>query len=160
MDGVLADFDKKYEELFGVRPIDVKLRRKHFLNNWESLVKGENFIHLEKHKDADKLLTFVKTLNIPIEILSSSGGHHYHNEVAYQKLTWLNKNNIYFKANIVPSGCKKATYAHPWHILVDDTPSVINKYRAAGGVAILHYDIDVTINELSKLFLEWKSDAG
>ena len=74
MDGVLTDFEKKYEELFGVRPIEVKHRTKHFWENWQTFIQGENFVHLEKHKDADKLLSFVTSLRVPVEILSSSGG--------------------------------------------------------------------------------------
>jgi hypothetical protein len=68
----------------------------------------------------------------------------------------LCNNAISYKANVVPGGSKKAELAHPWHILVDDTERVVEKYRAAGGTAILHYDIDVTLKELSRLHLEWQ----
>ena len=34
--------------------------------------------------------------------------------------------------------------------------NVVEKYRAAGGTAILHHDVDVTIRELSRLYLEWQ----
>ena len=67
----------------------------------------------------------------------------------------LFRSGIPYKANIVPGGSKKAAFASPWNILVDDTDHVIEKYRSAGGTAILHYDIDVTIKELSRLHLEW-----
>lgn len=155
MDGVLTDFEKKYEELFGVRPVEVKHRTKHFWENWEEFVKGGNFVHLEKHKGADKLLNFVNSLGVPVEILSSSGGEKNHEYVTTQKIAWLCNNGIPFKANIVAGGAKKAMYAAPWNILVDDTEHVVEKYRAAGGTAILHHDVDVTIRELSRLYLEW-----
>ena len=156
MDGVLTDFEKKYEELFGVRPDEVKARTKHFWSNWQTFVQGGHFVHLEKHKDADALLKFVTSLGVPIEILSSSGGEANHEYVVTQKIAWLCNNGIHFKANIVPGGSKKAAYASPWNVLVDDTEHVVEKYRAAGGTAVLHHDIDVTINELSKLYLEWR----
>lgn len=156
MDGVLTDFEKKYEELFGVRPKEVTGRTKHFWENWDTFVKGGNFVHLEKHEGADKLLTFVNTLGVPVEILSSSGGQTHHEYVTTQKIAWLCNHGIPFKANIVPGGSKKALYAKPWNILVDDTDRVVEEYRAAGGTAILHYDVDVTIRELSRLHLEWQ----
>ncbi len=156
MDGVLTDFEKKYEELFGVRPDEVKSRTKHFWSNWQTFVEGGNFVHLEKHKDADKLLNFVTSLRVPVEILSSSGGDTNHEYVTTQKVAWLMNHGIPFKANIVPGGSKKAAFAQPWHILVDDTERVVENYRAAGGTAVLHYDIDVTIKELSRLHLEWQ----
>lgn len=156
MDGVLTDFEKRYEELFGVRPVEVKHRTKHFWDNWEAFIKGKNFKTLDKHKGADELLAFVKTLDVPVEILTSSGGKEFHEEVEAQKIVWLCDNGIPYKANVVPGGKKKAEFAGPWNILVDDTEHVVENYRAAGGTAILHYDADVTIRELSRLYLEWQ----
>lgn len=156
MDGVLTDFEKRYDELFGVRPEEIKARTKHFWSNWKTFIEGENFKTLEKHKDADTLLHFVHELRVPVEILSSSGGHEFHDTVTSQKIEWLCNNTIPYKANIVPGGSKKAELAHPWHILVDDTARVVEKYRAAGGTAILHYDINITLKELSRLHLEWR----
>ena len=156
MDGVLTDFEKRYEELFGARPIEINKQNKHFWSNWETFVKGGNFTTLEKHKGADELLSFVKSLNVPIEILSSSGGHQYHECVTTQKNAWLRNNGIDFKPNIVPGGKKKAQFADPWNILVDDTQHVVDNYKAAGGTAILHHDVNVTIRELSRLYLEWQ----
>lgn len=156
MDGVLTDFEKRYEELFGVRPDEVQSRTKHFWDNWQEFINGGNFKTLDKHKHADTLLNFVNSLGVPVEILSSSGGEKNHECVTIQKVAWLCNNGIPYKANIVPGGSKKASYAHPWHILVDDTPHVVEKYRAAGGTAVLHHDIDETIAQLSKLHLEWQ----
>ena len=156
MDGVLTDFEKRYEELFGVRPVEVKHRTQHFWSNWESFIDGGNFKTLEKHKDADTLLQFVHELRVPVEILTSSGGEKRYDEVAQHKIEWLCNHSIPYKANVVPGGSKKAAFAKPWHILIDDTEHVVEKYRAAGGTAILHYDINVTIRELSKLHLEWQ----
>lgn len=156
MDGVLTDFEKRYEELFGIRPAEVQSRTKHFWDNWQEFIRGGNFKTLEKHKGADALLSYVSSLGVPVEILSSSGGEQNHECVTTQKIAWLCNNGIPYKANIVPGGSKKASYAHPWHILVDDTERVVEKYRAAGGTAVLHHDVDETISQLSKLYLEWR----
>ena len=156
MDGVLTDFEKRYDELFGVRPSEAQARTSHFWRFFEEFITTGQFKTLEKHKDADKLLHFVHTLGVPVEILSSSGGPKHHDCVVAQKEAWLRNNGITYKANIVPGGSKKAELAHPWHILVDDTLHVIEKYRAAGGTAVHHYDINVTLNELARLHLEWQ----
>lgn len=156
MDGVLTDFEKRYDELFGVRPKEVSSRTAHFWRYFETFIEGGHFRTLDKHKDADKLLQFVEELRVPVEILTSSGGPKHHEKVTEDKITWLCNNAIPYKANVVAGGSKKAEFADPWHILVDDTQHVIDKYRAAGGTAILHYDIDETLKELSRIHLEWQ----
>ena len=156
MDGVLTNFEKRYDELFGIRPSEQMERTTHFWRYFETFIVNGNFRTLEKHKDADRLLQFVATLNVPIEILTSSGGNKHHEKVSEDKIAWLCDNGIPYKANIVPGGSKKALLAQPWHILVDDTPHVVDKYRAAGGTAVLHYDINVTLKELATLHLEWQ----
>jgi hypothetical protein len=42
----------------------------------------------------------------------------------------------------------KAEYAKSTTILVDDTPDVIDSFGAAGGIAILHKDVNDTIRQL------------
>lgn len=156
MDGVLTNFEKRYDELYGIRPSEQMERTTHFWRYFEQFIVGGNFRTLEKHPTADQLLEFVAKMNVPVEILTSSGGDKHHERVSEDKIAWLCDNGIPYKANIVPGGSKKALLAHPWHILVDDTQHVVDKYRAAGGTAVLHYDIDVTLNELAALHLEWQ----
>lgn len=156
MDGVLTDFNKEYERMFGARPEEGWRRNKHFWDNWTTFVESGGFSRLDKHPDADKLLQFVHELRVPVEILSSSGGNEHHEMVTNQKIAWLCNNGIPYKANIVPGGKKKAAYAKPWSVLVDDTPHVVEAYREAGGTAVLHFDINVTLKELSRLHLEWQ----
>lgn len=158
MDGVLTDFEKRYIELYGARPIDVNTNTTHFWRHFDEFITTGQFKTLEKHKDADKLLQFVHELRVPVEILTSSGGEQHHECVTAQKEAWLRNNSITYKANVVPGGSKKAAFAHPWHILVDDTQHVVEKYRANGGTAILHYDIEVTLNQLAKLHTLWLKD--
>jgi len=156
MDGVLTDFEKRYNELFGIKPEEVNARTTHFWRNFEPFIEGGNFRTLDKHPHADQLLAFGEAMGVPIEILTSSGGEKHHERVSADKIEWLCNNGISYKANIVAGGSKKAAFAHPWHILVDDTPHVVDKYRAAGGTAVLHYDIDETLKELARLHLEWQ----
>lgn len=156
MDGVLTDFEQRYEDLFGVRPDEVKSRTKHFWDNWEDFIKGKNFETLAWHKGAVELLAYVASLRVPVEILSSSGGEMFHDDVVAQKQKWLSDKGIPYKANIVPGGAKKAAFAAPWNVLIDDTERVVEAYRKAGGTAILHTDVNSTIKQLADLYLEWQ----
>ena len=89
MDGVLTDFEKRYDELYGIRPSESKDRTTHFWRHFETFILSGQFRTLEKHKDADKLMQFVHELRVPVEILSSSGGGKHHEFVTEQKETWF-----------------------------------------------------------------------
>ena len=156
MDGVLADFDKQYELLFGVRPVDTENRTKHFWSHWDDFVIGKNFAKLELMPGAEVLMKACDALKVPVEILTSTGNEKHYDTIAAQKTEWLKAHNITYKPNFVAGGLKKAEYADPWNILIDDTPKVVDAYVKAGGTAILHTDADKTIAELSKLYLEYQ----
>lgn len=154
MDGVLADFNKKYAEVFNIDPALVEKHSYASAKNFEQFILGYHFVNLEYMPNTKRLLEFVDGLDVDIEILSSSGGALHHEEVEIQKKIWLNSNLIHYPVNIVPGGSKKAAFAAPDHILIDDTERVVNKYREAGGIAILHRDDDIehTFYELTRIF--------
>jgi hypothetical protein len=152
MDGVLANFDKKYEELFKESP---KLSRdnKEWNGNWHKFIMGNNFEKLEWFPGAEQLLLFLrKRPEVEVEILSSSGGPKFHDEVARQKKVWLKLHHIAYTPNIVPGRKVKNEYAGKGIILIDDTPDVIDGFNAAGGIGILHKDVGKTL-ELLKVLL-------
>lgn len=151
MDGVLCSFNGRYEELFNESPKSSR-DRKNFSPNWSTFIQGGNFATLDWNPGGQELLEFVKTIkDVPIEILSSSGGLKYHAEVTMQKTTWLCERGIPYKANIVPGSKLKAEYADPSIVLVDDTDYVIDGFVNAGGIGILHKDVSETIQTLKKL---------
>lgn len=154
MDGVLANFNKKYAEVFEIDPTLVEKHSYASAKNFEQFILGNNFVNLEYMSNAKRLLKFVDGLCVDIEILSSSGGALHHSEVERQKKIWLNDRLLDYPVNIVPGGSKKAAFATPDSILIDDTERVINKFRAAGGIGILHRDddIDHTFYELTRIF--------
>lgn len=161
MDGVLSDFEARYVELFGERPTDVQRRNKEFYDYWETFVKGNNFATLPRYVGGVELLHALHTefKDVPVEILSSSGGQKYHEEVAAQKRQWLRTHGIEYNALVVPGGSKKAEYAKsPWDILIDDTYRNIKRFREAGGTGILHTNAFDTIQKLRKMHLEWIGD--
>lgn len=145
MDGVLSDFNKRYREIFKEKAASSRERGEKHDDNWNRFVDGNNFENLNWYSGGKELLKYILTLDIPIEILSSSGGRMHHEEVKRQKKVWLKRHHIDFTANIVPGRHLKANYAKSDIILIDDTQDVIDDFNMAGGIGILHKDTAKTI---------------
>lgn len=151
MDGVLCDFEKRFTELYGKDALGAR-DRKNFTTNWPNFIMDGNFEILEWFPGGKELLDFIQNeTDWEVEILSSSGGEKFHSEVAAQKVVWLCDNGIPYKANIVPGRKHKTAYATPETILIDDTEDIIVNFNAAGGLGILHKDINETLAKLRTL---------
>lgn len=153
MDGVLCDFEKRFTELYGKDALGAR-DRKNFTTNWPNFIMDGNFESLEWFPGGKELLDFIQNeTDWEVEILSSSGGEKFHSEVAAQKVVWLCDKGIPYKANIVPGRKYKTAYATPETILIDDTEDIIVNFNAAGGVGILHKDINETLAKLRTLLV-------
>jgi hypothetical protein len=155
MDGVICDFHKRYREMFsydaGGEGMENSRDRKEFSKNWKQFVGTNQFETLDWFPGGLELVEFVKTLDVRVEILSSSGGIHNHSEVRDQKISWLRKNGIFFPVNIVPGRRVKKYFALPSNILIDDMEDVIDRFNENHGIGILHKDVNVTISRLKEL---------
>ena len=153
MDGVLCDFEKRFTELYGKDALGAR-DRKNFTTNWPNFIMDGNFENLEWFPGGKELLHFIQyATDWEVEILSSSGGEKFHSEVAAQKVVWLCDKGIPYKANIVPGRKHKTAYATPETILIDDTEDIIVNFNAAGGLGILHKDINETLAKLRTLLV-------
>ena len=153
MDGVLCNFEKRFTELYGKDALGAR-DRKNFTTNWPNFIMDGNFESLEWFPGGKELLHFIQyATDWEVEILSSSGGEKFHSEVAAQKVVWLCNKGIPYKANIVPGRKHKTAYATPETILIDDTEDIIVNFNAAGGVGILHKDINETLAKLRTLLV-------
>jgi hypothetical protein len=151
MDGVLCNFEKRFTDLYGKDALGSR-DRKNFTTNWPNFIMDGNFESLEWFPGGKELLDFIQNeTDWEVEILSSSGGEKFHSEVAAQKVMWLCDKGIPYKANIVPGRKHKTAYATPETILIDDTEDIIVNFNAAGGVGILHKDINETLAKLRTL---------
>ena len=147
MDGVICNFERRYFELYKELPGSMR-DRKEFNKNWDHFVQTKQFESLDLWPGSFDLLYHVRQYmqkGVEVEILSSSGGEKYHNEVTEQKLKWLHNTGIDFKANIVSGRRNKAKYATPDSILIDDTHDVIQSFNNAGGIGIHHKEIGNTL---------------
>jgi hypothetical protein len=144
LDGVIANFTKRYKEVYGVDP-DSKRGRKDFNDNFGNFIKTKQFETLELLPDASLLIEYLKNQELPVEILSSTGRPENHEEVSRQKTVWLCEHGIPFKGNFVPGKELKKNFASPTSLIIDDTLSVIDDWKEAGGPAIHHKNARDTI---------------
>jgi hypothetical protein len=151
MDGVIADFVKRYKEHAGMEPREAEKNKKfdHFFNEF---IAKENFATLDMMPGAIDLINFLRSLPVPTEILSSTANEARYDAISKQKLQWLDSKGIDFKPNFVPGKRHKDKFATPNSIIIDDTLSVIEQWNAAGGIGIHHTDPVLTMAIL-KLYL-------
>jgi hypothetical protein len=152
MDGVLADFHKEYDKLDPKRE-----DRKRFRS---AVIEDRIFEKLDFMPDTQELLNHVSKLHgVRVEILTSMGTHDpfQGDSAKQQKLSWLNKKNIPYKANFTRNKEEKAQYANPRSILIDDSAGCIGPFVAAGGHGILHTSASSTIRILDSTLLQLRS---
>ena len=150
MDGVLADFNKEYTKYDPLKEDRKKFR--------SAVMEHKIFEKLDFMPDAQELLNHVSKLQgVNIEILTSMGTHEPNQafEGKSQKLNWLAKWNIPYKANFVHDKISKAKFAGSTSILIDDSIGCIAPYIEAGGHGILHVNatdsirmLDATLSKL------------
>jgi hypothetical protein len=147
MDGVLCNFEKRYTERYG--ELTDKSRRTTFRSNFDDFIKTKQFETLDPMPDFDHLVTFLNSLDIPKEILSSTAYDEVYDDISAQKRVWLKEHSIKWPANFVPGKRHKYKFATPNSIIIDDTYSVIEDWEKAGGIAIWHKSAAYTIIELA-----------
>lgn len=147
MDGVLCDFEKRYNDRYG--NIADHDRKQKFRSNFDDFIRTKQFETLDMMPDAVQLIFFLKTLvNIPKAILSSTAYEETFDEISKQKIKWLDDHLIEWEPNFVPGKRHKYKYATQDSVIIDDTLSVIEDWRKAGGIAIWHKDAMSTISQL------------
>ena len=148
MDGVIANFEKRYIELFREHP-GTSRDRKEFSKNWTTFIEGKNFESLEFWPGGPELINYLINHFDDVEILTSSGGRKYHDEVTNQKKKWIKERSSHlpptWKVNVVSGRSLKAEFATPDSILIDDTLDVIDAFNKAGGIGIHHKDVGNTM---------------
>lgn len=146
MDGVLCDFEKRYVERYG--SLTDRERKHLFRDNFDDFIATNQFATLDPMPDAFELVQFLNDLDIPKEILSSTAFEETYFDIAAQKLDWLKDHGISWKGTFVPGKKHKHVFATPDSVIIDDTSSVIEDWRNAGGIAIWHEYALSTISQL------------
>ena len=144
MDGVIADFVKRYKEMFHMEPREAEKHKKfdHYFN--EFIATGQ-FAKLDLMPGAMDGINFLRKASAPTQILSSTANEKRYDTISKQKMVWLQKHGITFNPLFVPGKRHKYKYATPTSIIIDDTQSVIDDWKKAGGIGILHKDWPTTL---------------
>lgn len=165
MDGVVADFEGFFIDMFGEERFKSMTPAELFGLHINGMIAGEEEQVFSKFKPlarAKELYEFLKPYN---PIFLSSTGYSNSTRIEAQKLCWLweqfgEKDESVFdfmdKAIFVNMSKKKAYYAAPNAILIDDRAHSIMPWTEAGGKGILHTSVDKTMEEFTKLYAEVK----
>lgn len=148
MDGVMADFESAVEEVAGKPISELSREEVHRIADEPGF-----FANLKPLPRFKEIISFALDHGIPICINSSTGSRDPE-RVEEEKLVFLSMHvkgvpidNHYF----VSSSAMKADFAHPGAILIDDREKCVVPFREAGGYAILHKDVDTTLQELKEI---------
>lgn len=144
MDDVLTDFSNTYHKVIGIDPRNITPDE--WEENWHKWVAEEHFVTQPMLPGANELLFYVAATGIKTEILSSTGGPDFFDQIVEQKRRWLDRWGINYHANFTPGKKFKSEYATPHRLLIDDKASIIEKFKAAGGHGVVHTgDMQLTI---------------
>ena len=150
MDGVLVDFDKQFEKASGgisPREYEEKNGKEAFWN----LIDNENgvgfWVGMPWMPNGKQLWEYIKPNN-PMLLSSPSRS----NSSRLGKRLWV-RNNLPGTRLILANSYNKKNYADGNNILIDDRPSNIDQWKAAGGIGILFISTAQTIEELKELGL-------
>lgn len=153
MDGVIANFEHRYYEMYGITPRAAE-KHKEFDRYFDEFIEKEGFKNLMLMPGAILLLKYLENIDTPTEILSSTANEKRYSAISKQKMEWLDYYNITFKTNFVPGKRHKSKFATPNSIIIDDTPYVIEKWIEAGGIAIHHTTANSTLAQLRNYIKE------
>ena len=148
MDGVLCDFDRRFEQFGGMTPeqYEAKYGEKKF---WETIndIGTQFWSEMPWMPQGKQLWAYIEKykptlLSAPSTDKSSRYGKHL----------WAQKNLPGVKLILAKRENKK-DYAGKNKILIDDYPLNIQEWNTAGGTGILYTSLSQTLNELKQLGL-------
>ncbi len=149
MDGVLTDFDRRFQQFGAMLPKEYEAKHgsAEFWDLIDNKVGHTFWSEMSWMPDGKKLWEYIKKykptlLSAPSKKATSR----------YGKRLWVEKNLPGSKLILAPRAHKK-NYAEPNHILIDDRVDTINEWIQKGGVGIVHTSAEQTINSLKKLGL-------
>jgi hypothetical protein len=149
MDGVLCEFEKRFEE-FGKMPPRA-YEEKYGIEQFWKLIDEEVglrfWVGMPWMPDGKELWNFLKPFNPTL--LSAPSRN---NESRLGKRLWV-RNHIPGTKLILASKFNKPQYSQKNSILIDDMASTIEKWDAEGGIGILHTSAVSTIEQLKQLGL-------
>ena len=156
MDGVLADFDKRFEDLSGMKPgeFESKYGKNKFWDFIDEEHKVSFWVGIPEMPGAKQLVDAVKKYNYELLTAPSVKKQSY-----LGKILWVRNHKDLFggKPRINFKKAKEKHEVKPnlqkTDILVDDRLDTIERWNAAGGTGIHYQNISQVLNDLGKLGL-------
>jgi len=151
LDGVLCDFNGRFEEYIGVHP-EKYLEKYNIRSFWKEIEKHgvEWWSDMNWTKDGEELWKFIINNFDDVEILTGSPWGVVGQNAHKGKEKWVKRELGNYFVNH-KSSSKKWEFANQNRILVDDTVNVIDKWINKGnGIGILHVNAEETIKNLEK----------
>ncbi len=148
MDGVLCDFDRRFEQFGGMSP--KAYESEYGIKQFWALIDdaGEQFwSKMPWMPEGKQLWTYISKYK---PYLLSAPSREYSSR--YGKKLWVQE-NIPGTKLILAKRENKRDYANRKSILIDDRTDNINDWNTAGGIGILFTSTSQTINELKELGL-------
>mgnify|MGYP003142773072 CR=1 FL=1 len=156
MDGVVADFDKRFEDLSGMKPREFE--EKYGKSKFWDFIDEENkisfWVGIPEMDGAKKLVDYVKKYNYELLTAPSVKKQSY-----LGKILWV-RNHSDLLGGKPRINFKKAKEKHEVKseltkndILIDDRADTISRWEAKGGTGIVYSSADQVINDLKKLGL-------
>jgi len=151
MDGVLCDFDKRFEEVSGgisPRQYEEQNGKEAFWDLIDNRTGVKFWVGIPWMPKGKELWDYIKQYNP--SLLSAPSRN---NESRLGKRLWV-RNNLSPKPKLIlASAFNKPNYSGRNKILIDDRNDTIEKWRAKGGIGILFVSTEQTIKELQELGL-------
>jgi 5'(3')-deoxyribonucleotidase len=155
MDGVVADFDSFASSLLGRKIGWHESKFDLTKEEWAKLSSVDRlYYNLPLMPDATKLVAYVKSLStrFNVQFLTAVPRRTTMPEARADKQAWVDKYFPGMRMDIGPFSHDKQKWCNPGDILVDDRPSNIEEWKAAGGVAIYHTgEVNATIKAINKV---------
>ena len=156
MDGVVANFDKRFEDLSGMKPreFEEKYGKSKFWDFIDEENKVSFWVGIPEMDGAKKLVDYVKKYNYELLTAPSVKKQSY-----LGKILWV-RNHSDLLGGKPRINFKKAKEKHEVKseltkndILIDDRADTIGRWEANGGTGIVYNSADQVINDLKKLGL-------
>ena len=156
MDGVLADFDKRFEDLSGMKPgeFESKYGKNKFWDFIDEEHKVSFWVGIPEMPGAKQLVDAVKKYNYELLTAPSVKKQSY-----LGKILWVRNHKDLFggKPRINFKKAKEKHEVKPnlqkTDILIDDRLDTIERWNNAGGTGIHYQNISQVLNDLGKLGL-------
>jgi hypothetical protein len=150
MDGVIADFEARFDHFFGMSPSEYEAKngRRAFWNQIDNNIGVKFWVGIPWMPDGHQLWDYIKKYN---PILLSSPSTSESSRIG--KRLWAKKYMPGTKL-ILAFPDQKANYSGEGKILIDDRlePN-IQMWRSKGGIGIHHTNASDTISQLKELGL-------